>query len=262
MSSTSPWISPSPSSLISRLCGRNWLSSPRPNSGPTSCAWSRQRRENRRRQRAHLRPLLAGLPAGALPLRGILAQIDLFLAQTDEDQKRLVDIGAPGRSRTRRRKSQFDAALPEPPPVVEVFAKLCRAMVLAPFSSAVARSKAKSLLLGAFENVLASHPHAVMILAPRHPERFVRSRKASSNWESDSGADLCGTANPSPAACCYRHHRRTRLALCSRGHRVRRRKPGSARRSQHSRARPTWSRHRGRKPYRKFSRYHQPVPKP
>ena len=25
-------------------------------------------------------------------------------------------------------------------------------------------------LLKAFENVLASHPHAVMILAPRHPQ--------------------------------------------------------------------------------------------
>ena len=28
------------------------------------------------------------------------------------------------------------------------------------------------LLLSAFQNVLASHPRAVMILAPRHPERF------------------------------------------------------------------------------------------
>ena len=30
----------------------------------------------------------------------------------------------------------------------------------------------EGLLLRAFENVLASHPRAVMILAPRHPERF------------------------------------------------------------------------------------------
>jgi 3-deoxy-D-manno-octulosonic-acid transferase len=28
------------------------------------------------------------------------------------------------------------------------------------------------LLLKAFENILVAHPHAVMILAPRHPERF------------------------------------------------------------------------------------------
>jgi 3-deoxy-D-manno-octulosonic-acid transferase len=28
------------------------------------------------------------------------------------------------------------------------------------------------LLLKAFENVLVAHPHAVMLLAPRHPERF------------------------------------------------------------------------------------------
>src|SRR6202023_1873425 len=28
------------------------------------------------------------------------------------------------------------------------------------------------LLLSAFQNVLASYPRAVMILAPRHPERF------------------------------------------------------------------------------------------
>ena len=30
----------------------------------------------------------------------------------------------------------------------------------------------ESLLLKAFENVLVQHPRAVMILAPRHPERF------------------------------------------------------------------------------------------
>jgi 3-deoxy-D-manno-octulosonic-acid transferase len=30
----------------------------------------------------------------------------------------------------------------------------------------------ESLLLQAFENILAAHPRAVMILAPRHPQRF------------------------------------------------------------------------------------------
>lgn len=107
-------------------------------------------------------------------LRGILAQIDLFLAQTDEDQKRLVDIGAPADRVRVGGNLKFDAALPEPPPVVaslrEALSRDGAGPVLVCGSTVEGE---EPLLLGAFENVLASHPHAVLILAPRHLERFV-----------------------------------------------------------------------------------------
>jgi 3-deoxy-D-manno-octulosonic-acid transferase len=107
-------------------------------------------------------------------LRGILAQIDLFLAQTDEDQKRLVDIGAPADRVRVGGNLKFDAALPEPPPVVaslrEALSRDGAGPVLVCGSTVEGE---EPLLLGAFENVLASHPQAVLILAPRHPERFV-----------------------------------------------------------------------------------------
>ena len=40
------------------------------------------------------------------------------------------------------------------------------------FESIVSLDDEEPLLLQAFANILASHPRAVMILAPRHPERF------------------------------------------------------------------------------------------
>jgi 3-deoxy-D-manno-octulosonic-acid transferase len=106
-------------------------------------------------------------------LRGILSQIDLFLAQTDEDQKRLADIGAPGDRVKVSGNLKFDAPLPETPPVVaslrEAFARDGAGPVLVCGSTVEGE---EPLLLRAFENVLASHPKAVLILAPRHPERF------------------------------------------------------------------------------------------
>jgi 3-deoxy-D-manno-octulosonic-acid transferase len=107
-------------------------------------------------------------------LRGTLAQVDLFLAQTEEDQRRLVDIGASAERVGVSGNLKFDVALPPPPAIV--------GSLRAAFEQSGARpvlvcgstvEDEEPLLLRAFEIVLASHARAVMILAPRHPERFV-----------------------------------------------------------------------------------------
>ena len=106
-------------------------------------------------------------------LPGILAQVELFLAQTEEDKKRLVDIGAPAERVAVSGYLKFDAPLPSPPPVVEsirtALARDGSGPVLVCGSTV---EDEEPLLLRAFEIVLASHAKAVMILAPRHPERF------------------------------------------------------------------------------------------
>lgn len=108
-------------------------------------------------------------------LRGILAQVSLFLAQTDEDQKRLVDIGAPANRVKVSGNLKFDAPLPAPPPVVaslrDSFSRDGATPVLVCGSTVEGE---EPLLLRTFENILASHPKALMILAPRHPERFAQ----------------------------------------------------------------------------------------
>jgi 3-deoxy-D-manno-octulosonic-acid transferase len=103
----------------------------------------------------------------------ILQDVDLFLAQTDEDSRRLQAIGAPSDRIEVTGNLKFDAPIPAPPTIVDnlrlAFEGANAGPVLVCGST---MDGEESLLLQAFENILVSHPRAVMILAPRHPERF------------------------------------------------------------------------------------------
>jgi 3-deoxy-D-manno-octulosonic-acid transferase len=103
----------------------------------------------------------------------VLANVDLFLAQTQEDAVRLQDIGAiPERVRVTG-NLKFDVPAPSPPAIVESLAKLLTATGTGPVLVCGSTVDGEEpLLLKAFENLLVQHPRAVMILAPRHPERF------------------------------------------------------------------------------------------
>jgi 3-deoxy-D-manno-octulosonic-acid transferase len=106
-------------------------------------------------------------------LRRMLAQIDLFLAQTEADANRLESIGA---DKTRIQVTgnlKFDIPLPAPLPIVEELRRSFAAEHAGPVlvcGSTVEDEEPP--LLRAFENLKVSHPRAVMLLAPRHPERF------------------------------------------------------------------------------------------
>lgn len=106
-------------------------------------------------------------------LQRMLSNIDLFLAQTGQDCDRLQSIGAaPERVRTTG-NLKFDMTLPPPPPIVETLRRSLHQAGAGPVlvcGSTV--EDEEPLLLKAFENILVANPHAVMILAPRHPERF------------------------------------------------------------------------------------------
>jgi 3-deoxy-D-manno-octulosonic-acid transferase len=106
-------------------------------------------------------------------MRRLLENVDLFLAQTPEDAKRLDDIGA-GAERVRISGNlKFDIPAPVPPAVVESLRASisgCGAGPVLVCGSTVEGEEA--LLLKAFENILVQYARAVMILAPRHPERF------------------------------------------------------------------------------------------
>jgi 3-deoxy-D-manno-octulosonic-acid transferase len=106
-------------------------------------------------------------------LRGVLANIDLFLAQTEEDKARLVSIGADASRTQVSGNLKFDVHLPTPPAIVETLRRRLAAEGAGPVlvcGSTVEDEEPP--LLRAFENLRVSHPRAVMILAPRHPERF------------------------------------------------------------------------------------------
>ncbi len=102
-----------------------------------------------------------------------LEDIDLFLAQTNEDSARLQSIGAlPGRVRVTG-NLKFDMNLPKTSPIVADLRKSLAESGAGPVLVCGSTVEGEEpLLLKAFENVLVAHPRALMILAPRHPERF------------------------------------------------------------------------------------------
>jgi len=106
-------------------------------------------------------------------LEKTLDNVDCFLAQTEEDQKRLLEIGAAETKVTVAGNLKFDVAPPPSPKIVaslrESFGRSGAEPVLVCGSTL---EDEEGSLLSAFRNILANHPKAVMILAPRHPERF------------------------------------------------------------------------------------------
>jgi 3-deoxy-D-manno-octulosonic-acid transferase len=106
-------------------------------------------------------------------LRRMLAHVDLFLAQTQEDSARLQSIGAVAERVQVTGNLKFDVSLPSPPPIVESVRRSLAAEGAGPVlvcGSTVEDEEPP--LLKAFENLRVGHPRAVMILAPRHPQRF------------------------------------------------------------------------------------------
>jgi 3-deoxy-D-manno-octulosonic-acid transferase len=109
--------------------------------------------------------------------RGLLCQlftnVDLFLAQTPEDAARLRDIGAPAERVRVAGNLKFDIPTPAPPPIVESLRESIAQAGAGPVLICGSTVEGEeSLLLRAFENLRVQHPRTVMILAPRHPERF------------------------------------------------------------------------------------------
>ncbi len=106
-------------------------------------------------------------------LGGALASVDLFLAQTEEDRRRLIKIGGEESKVSVAGNLKFDIAPTPAPKIVqdlrENFDHSGATPILVCGSTLEGEEGA---LLSAFRNILVSHPTAVMILAPRHPERF------------------------------------------------------------------------------------------
>ena len=103
----------------------------------------------------------------------VLDNVDLFLAQTDEDRRRLIEIGAPQSRISIAGNLKFDVAPPPSPAIVSSLRGSLDQSGAGPvLVCGSTLEDEEGALLSAFSNILANHPKAVMILAPRHPERF------------------------------------------------------------------------------------------
>lgn len=101
----------------------------------------------------------------------ILANIDLFLAQTAEDARRLKAIGAPEGRVSVSGNLKFDIKFSSSSAITEQLRRVLpqEARVIVCGSTAEGEEE---LVLAAFRQVLQQFPATIMVLAPRHPERF------------------------------------------------------------------------------------------
>ncbi|WP_348269207.1 3-deoxy-D-manno-octulosonic acid transferase [Edaphobacter paludis] len=103
--------------------------------------------------------------------RPLLAKISLFLAQSEETAERLVRIGAPADRVRVTGNLKYDLREGRESSLVAMLrAQLSDgARVIVCGSTLEGEEK---ILLAAWPRVLATEPNAVMVLAPRHPDRF------------------------------------------------------------------------------------------
>ncbi len=106
-------------------------------------------------------------------LRPVLQKIDLFLAQTAEDARRLAEIGAPADRISVSGNLKFDIPAPSAPAILGQLQTVLSGAGAGPILVCGSTVDGEEpLLVQAFKSVLVVYPAAVMLLAPRHPERF------------------------------------------------------------------------------------------
>lgn len=106
-------------------------------------------------------------------LRRVLAKVDVFLAQTAQDRDRLISIGAAKEAVRISGNLKFELTSKGAPALVGRLRSALNAGNAGPLlvcGSTVETEEA--IVISAFEEVLRRYGNAVMVLAPRHPERF------------------------------------------------------------------------------------------
>ena len=127
-------------------------------------------------------------------LRRVMKNIDLFLAQSDEDARRLIQIGALAERVHISGNLKFEVKPHAKPDIAARFAAAIEREEIGPVVVAGSTLEGEeSMLLEMFRLVAARYPGALLVLAPRHPERFeaVMSLLAASglHWQRRSQWD-------------------------------------------------------------------------
>lgn len=106
-------------------------------------------------------------------IRRALADASGFLAQTEEDARRLATLGAPPNRVTVGGNLKFDVAAPEENALARWIRDGCEGARRGPVVVAGSVTAGEeSSVLDAFAKVKQKMPGAVLVLAPRKPERF------------------------------------------------------------------------------------------
>ena len=136
-------------------------------------------------------------------MRRVMADIDRFLVQSDESARRFVELGADPARVVVTGSLKFDS-LDRP----GVSSRLrARDRVLRYFRLPASRAVIvagstmkgeESVVLGAFRRIRVAHPSALLVLAPRHPERFGEVEQLCRNegWKTMRRTELAIDKDP------------------------------------------------------------------
>ena len=106
-------------------------------------------------------------------LERVMQNVDLVLAQSDEDARRLVQIGVPEQRVQVSGNLKFEIIPPSDSDIAERFDEAAQRADIGPVIVAGSTLDAEEEeLLQMFEQVVAQYPNALLVIAPRHPERF------------------------------------------------------------------------------------------
>jgi 3-deoxy-D-manno-octulosonic-acid transferase len=106
-------------------------------------------------------------------LRPMMQSVALFLAQSEEDARRLMQIGAPSERVQVSGNLKFEVAPPAKSHIVALVATAIGDQKIRPVIVAGSTLEGEeTLLIQMFRQVQARYSGALLVLAPRHPERF------------------------------------------------------------------------------------------
>jgi 3-deoxy-D-manno-octulosonic-acid transferase len=108
-------------------------------------------------------------------LARVMRDVQLFLAQSEEDARRLVAIGAPAERVQVGGNLKFEVKPPSHPAIVgQLGAAIARENLGPVIVAGSTLEGEETMLLDAFREVRQRYAVALLLLAPRHPERFER----------------------------------------------------------------------------------------
>jgi 3-deoxy-D-manno-octulosonic-acid transferase len=103
-------------------------------------------------------------------MRQFVRPIDHFCMQSSRYAERIIDLGADPNRVTVTGSLKFDAVVPDPSEPVEAARLIPKGRIVLMAGSTLAPEE--EIVLAAFQSLQETHHDLLLVLAPRHPERF------------------------------------------------------------------------------------------
>ncbi len=129
--------------------------------------------------------------------RTMLRRVALYLVQSDEDARRLTEMGARADAVRVSGNLKYDVRAPQQSRVAELIRNAVgdRPLVVAGSTVAGSEGEEERLLMQYWPSVLKDVPEAVIVVAPRHPERFAAAYSVMKEYGTVRATELlAGTA--------------------------------------------------------------------